>query len=245
MRLPPTYYRLKRSKLFLPFSIPFALVFITIAYLSIDPISKEQVPLAEFFLYLLSTAFLGSIAGVIGIVIADIVPRLRWILRIKCTMRQTSIGIVILAFTLGAISWCWPEQQRKFLMPNKHQPRLQAKTYSIWYYPRWDKPLEDYKVITKLRNTTPAITIKSNRGQLVEIVRLRPDNMPLAGYPYGMKIGSVRIPRPGRYELFASSEDDPNFVIALVPPEAEIQNPTPGGAGFLPFEGFSDKHLED
>ena len=245
MRLPPTYYRLRRSNLFLPFIIPFALVFIAMTYPSIDPISKGQVPIEAVFLYLPLTAFLGSIAGVIGIVIADIVPRLRWILRIKCTMRQTSIGIVILAFTLGAISWCWPEQQRKFLMPNKHQLRLQAKTYGIWYYPRWDKPLENYEVITELRNTTPAITIKSNRGQLVEIVRLRPDKMPLAGYPYGMQIGSVQIPRPGRYELSASSDDDPNFVIALVPPEAEIQNPTPGGAGFLPFKGFSDKHLED
>lgn len=244
MRLPPTYYRLRRSNLFLPFSIPFALVVVVIIVLSMRFAENPFVP-GFFLLYLVVAGIFGTIAGVIGIVIADIVPRLRWILRIKCTMRQTSIGIVIVAFTLGAISWCWPEQQRKFLMPNKHQLRLQAKTYGIWYYPRWNNPNEHHHLLSEFKYTTPAITIKSNSGQLVDIAKLSPDKMPLAGFPYAMQIGSVQIQRPGMYELFASSDDDPNFVIALVPPEKEIRNPPFGGPIIFPFEGFSDKHLED
>lgn len=244
MRLPPTYYRLRRCNLFLPFSIPFALVAVTMMVLSIHFAEKPFEPVF-FLLYLVVAGIFGTIAGVIGIVIADIVPRLRWILRIKCTMRQTSIAIVILAFTLGAVSWCWPEQQRKFLMPNKHQLRLQAKTYNIWYYPRWDQPLEEFRVIAELKNSTPVITIKSNSGHLINIERLSPDKISLGGCPYAMQIGSVRVSRSGRYELFATSKDDPEFVIALVPPEAEIRNPASGAPRLFPFHGFLDTHLED
>lgn len=244
MRLPPTYYRLRRSNLFLPFSIPFALVAVTLMVLSIHFAENPFEP-GFFLLYLVVAGIIGTIAGVIGIVIADIVPRLRWILRVKCTMRQTSIGIVILAFTLGAISWCWPEQQRKFLMPNNHHPRLQAKTYSIWYYPRWNKPIEHHHMLSEFKCTAPAITIKSNSGQFIDIAGLSPDKMGHVCYPCATKIGTVHIPHSGRYELFATSKDDPEFVIALVPPEAEIRNPPFGGPIIFPFEGFSDKHLED
>lgn len=227
------------QKFLLSFLVPFSLVYFVClsTFLGRADFSTFFVMLAQGLMYGL---FLAICAGWFGVAVVAIFPWVIRLFKLKSNMYLTSIGVILVSFALGIHYSCLPERQKKYLMPNNYSVYLNAKKYKIWYYPRWGKPFSDIRKMRKFEEHLPRVRIISSSGQFIPVA-LSTSQVRTGPSLSGMEFGEVDIPIEGTYELSASSEFDSMYVLALVPPDVQVNKRMPWDP---PFWGYSDEKLE-
>lgn len=157
----------------------------------------------------------------------------------------TAIGILVAvgALFFGIYYNNLPEEQHKYLMPGEYHALLKSDYYTVWYYPEWKKTaLKDIREVNYLKEP-PQVFIESNNGTTAQLStsKISP-KYPNAGY-FGehivVKLGRIYVPTPGRYRIVGKCKENAEFVIAVVPPNAESKSPMGP-----PFYGFYHEKLE-
>lgn len=133
------------------------------------------------------------------------------------------------------------------MMPGKYKVHLNKDTYTIWYYPHWEKVDQKhfppvYKYLHK-DLPQPIISISSVAGVKVRNQEYS-DRICGGGAIFKQRIGKFEIHKSGDYMIQSSMKNDAgNYVIAVVPSLCHDPNGTYSGLGGSYFSGSEEPIL--
>lgn len=217
MKLQQLIQSLRKGIYAWAFWIPFTFMFFEIGGL----FKQSDNFLFATIMWFVPGSIIGTISGLTTVAVVWAASKLAKLSRTKSTIFATSTVLCLGGFVGGATFHLLPDTTcYKLMMPGTYEIKLKEASYSIWFYPDWNRPdqKEFLYTINKRREDerNPHLTISNTTNGTIE---LKP--LPVIYHQGRMlrkQICEFKINKAGTYKIRSFQPGkNKGFVIAIVP----------------------------